>query len=124
MPTLDGATTLLAVTTALACALVAGVFFAFSNFVMEALARLPAEQGAAAMREINVVVLNPGFLGLSMRPATWRRRGAATRTAGRAGITSARWRPAAPRYRSGAPPGSGPSRPHDRIRAAPRGDCQ
>jgi uncharacterized membrane protein len=40
---------------------VAGIWFTFSNFVMAALARLPAEQGAAAMRAINLTVLNAGF---------------------------------------------------------------
>jgi len=40
---------------------VAGIWFTFSNFVMGALARLPAEQGAAAMQSINRTVLNPGF---------------------------------------------------------------
>ena len=40
---------------------VAGVWFTFSNFVMAALARLPAEEGAAAMRSINLTVLNSGF---------------------------------------------------------------
>lgn len=44
--------------------LVAGIFFAFSNFVMKGLERMPAGQGAAAMRSINVTVLNPLFLGL------------------------------------------------------------
>jgi uncharacterized membrane protein len=44
--------------------LLAGVFFAFSNFVMQALAGLPASQGIAAMQQINLTVLNPGFLGL------------------------------------------------------------
>jgi uncharacterized membrane protein len=43
---------------------VAGVFFAFSSFVMRALARLPAERGIAAMQSINVVVLNWHFLGV------------------------------------------------------------
>lgn len=47
----------------LGCGLIAGVFFAFSAFVMKALARLPAEQGIAAMQSINVIVLNPWFLG-------------------------------------------------------------
>ena len=41
--------------------IVAGIWFTFSNFVMAALARLPAEQGAAAMRTINRTVLNAGF---------------------------------------------------------------
>ena len=46
----------------LGCALVAGVFFAFSAFVMKALARLPANEGIAAMQSINVAILNPLFL--------------------------------------------------------------
>jgi uncharacterized membrane protein len=49
---------------ALGCGLIAGVFFAFSAFVMAALARLPAAQGIAAMQSINVVVINPAFLGV------------------------------------------------------------
>lgn len=44
--------------------LVGGVFLAFSAFVMKALAGLPAEHGIAAMQRINVVVLNPLFLGV------------------------------------------------------------
>ncbi len=43
----------------LGCGLVAGAFFAFSTFVMNALARLPAAQGIAAMQSINVTVINP-----------------------------------------------------------------
>lgn len=49
---------------ALGCGLIAGVFFAFSSFVMGALARLPAPQGIAAMQSINIVVINPIFLGV------------------------------------------------------------
>ena len=41
--------------------LVAGIFFAFSTFVMRALGQLPQNQGAAAMKAINVTVLNPWF---------------------------------------------------------------
>ncbi|MGH7426971.1 MAG: DUF1772 domain-containing protein [Candidatus Methylomirabilaceae bacterium] len=48
---------------ALGCALVAGVFFAFSTFVMKALARLPPAQGIAAMQSINVTVINRSFMG-------------------------------------------------------------
>jgi uncharacterized membrane protein len=55
--------TSLIVISALGCGLVAGVFFAFSTFVMKALARLPAAQGIAAMQSINIVVINPMFLG-------------------------------------------------------------
>lgn len=46
----------------LGCGLVAGIFFAFSTFVMSALARLPAAQGIAAMQSINIAVINPWFL--------------------------------------------------------------
>jgi uncharacterized membrane protein len=48
---------------------VGGVFFAFSTFVMKALAQLPAAQGVAAMQRINGVVLNPFFLGAFMGTA-------------------------------------------------------
>jgi len=49
---------------ALGCGLIAGAFFAFSSFVMGALARLPVPQGIAAMQSINIVVINPIFLGV------------------------------------------------------------
>jgi uncharacterized membrane protein len=48
---------------ALGCGLVGGAFFAFSTFIMKALARLPPAQGIAAMQSINVAVINPWFLG-------------------------------------------------------------
>jgi uncharacterized membrane protein len=44
--------------------LIGGVFFAFSNFVMRGLGRLPPNEGIAAMQHINVTVLNPLFLGV------------------------------------------------------------
>ena len=47
---------------ALGCAMMAGVFFAFSAFVMKALARLPAEQGVAAMQAINVAAVTFAFM--------------------------------------------------------------
>jgi uncharacterized membrane protein len=56
--------TILILFSALGSGLVAGVFFAFSTFVMKALARLPAAQGIAAMQSINIVVINPIFLGV------------------------------------------------------------
>jgi uncharacterized membrane protein len=46
---------------ALGCGLIAGVFFAFSTFVMNALARLQPTQGIAAMQSINITVINPLF---------------------------------------------------------------
>jgi uncharacterized membrane protein len=48
--------------TALGCGLVAGVFFAFSSFVMAALKRLPAAEGIAAMQSINVLAVTPAFM--------------------------------------------------------------
>jgi uncharacterized membrane protein len=52
------------------CTLMAGVFFAFSNFVMNALSRLQPAQGIAAMQFINIAVINPlftiAFLGTGM----------------------------------------------------------
>jgi len=44
-------------------ALIGGVFFAFSSFIMKALRQLPSAAGIAAMQSINVVVLNRSFLG-------------------------------------------------------------
>ncbi|WP_438011839.1 anthrone oxygenase family protein [Sorangium sp. So ce321] len=55
---------LLTIGSTLGCGLIAGVFFAFSSFVMPALAKLPPAQGVAAMQSINVVVLNRWFLGV------------------------------------------------------------
>jgi uncharacterized membrane protein len=49
--------------------LVAGLLFAFSTAVMKSLARLPAEHGMRAMQHINVVILNPLFLGAFMGTA-------------------------------------------------------
>jgi uncharacterized membrane protein len=56
-------TSIVAFVAAMGSGLVAGVFFAFSTFVMKALARLPSNQGIAAMQSINVIVLNRWFLG-------------------------------------------------------------
>lgn len=54
--------TAVTVAAALGSALVAGVFYAFSAFVMPALARLPAADGIAAMQAINVTAVMPGFM--------------------------------------------------------------
>ncbi len=48
--------------TALGCGLVAGVFFAFSTFVMPALKRLPPAHGIAAMQAINVSAVTAAFM--------------------------------------------------------------
>lgn len=59
----------LAVTAILGSAMIGGVFFAFSSFIMKALSRMPSSEGIAAMKSINVVVLNPSFLGTFMGTA-------------------------------------------------------
>jgi len=53
----------------LGSALIGGVFFGFSSFVMKALARVPSAEGIAAMQSINVVVINPSFMGAFMGTA-------------------------------------------------------
>jgi uncharacterized membrane protein len=54
---------------AIGSGLIAGVFYAFSTFVMRALAKRPAVEGMAAMQAINVVVINPLFLGVFLGTA-------------------------------------------------------
>ena len=54
---------------ALGSGLIAGVFLAFSSFVMQALARRPAAEGIAVMQAINVTVINPVFLGIFLGSA-------------------------------------------------------
>jgi uncharacterized membrane protein len=79
---------------ALGSGVIAGVVFAFSAFVMTALARLPAAHGIAAMQSIKVVVLNHVFLSVfagtavlcialaAVSLALWHRQGAAYQLAG------------------------------------------
>ncbi|MGD9501683.1 MAG: DUF1772 domain-containing protein [Methyloceanibacter sp.] len=55
------ASTLLA---ALGSGLVAGAFFAFSSFVLGALARLPAPSGIAAMQSLIAAIKSPLFLAV------------------------------------------------------------
>ena len=82
-------------TAVLGSALVGGIFFAFSSFVMKALARVPSEEGIGAMQAINVVVLNPSFLGAFM--------GTAMVSLGTGGLALAGWgRPSAPFFLGGA----------------------
>jgi uncharacterized membrane protein len=47
---------------ALGCGLIAGIFFAFSTFVMNALAQQPTASGIATMQSINSTVINPWFM--------------------------------------------------------------
>jgi uncharacterized membrane protein len=48
--------------TALGCGLIAGVFFAFSTFVMPALRRLAPAHGISAMQSINKLAVTPAFM--------------------------------------------------------------
>jgi uncharacterized membrane protein len=59
---MDNAILITTFISALGCGLIAGAFFAFSTFVMRALAQLPPAQGIAAMQSINIVVINPIFM--------------------------------------------------------------
>jgi uncharacterized membrane protein len=47
---------------AIGSGIVGGIFYAFSSFVMAALARIPAAQGVAAMNSMSVTVINPSFM--------------------------------------------------------------
>jgi len=51
---------------AIGSGLVGGTFYAFSSFVMAALGRIPPAQGVAAMKGINVTVMNPSFMTVFM----------------------------------------------------------
>ena len=59
----------LVIASALGAGVVAGVFFAFSTFVMPALGRIPAPAGIAAMQSINVTVINAWFMAAFMGTA-------------------------------------------------------
>ena len=51
---------------ALGCALMGGVFFAFSSFVMPALGNVPTSEGIRAMQRINIDVYHWSFMGAFM----------------------------------------------------------
>lgn len=55
-------TTILLGIAALCSAIIGGVFFAFSTFVMPALAKVVPASGIAAMQSINVVILRSAFM--------------------------------------------------------------
>lgn len=44
--------------------IIGGVFYGFSTFIMQALARIPVPEGIRAMQAINVTVMTPLFLGI------------------------------------------------------------
>lgn len=59
---MDRAMFFLVFAAAMGSAIAGGMFYAFSSFVMRALARLAAPQGVAAMNSINLVVITPSFM--------------------------------------------------------------
>ncbi|HEX2896769.1 MAG TPA: anthrone oxygenase family protein [candidate division Zixibacteria bacterium] len=61
---IEGFPRVLIILGALASALVAGIFLAFSNFIMKALERMAPPGGISAMQSINVTVINPLFMTL------------------------------------------------------------
>ncbi|MFI0514202.1 putative membrane protein [Streptomyces canus] len=61
---IDGPYFVLVVLGVLGTGLVAGVFCAFSTFVMRGLAELPPAQGVAAMNAINVSAVRPPFMAV------------------------------------------------------------
>ena len=56
MPVVSKALAPLALPATLGTGLMAGLFFTFSTFVMQALSRLPPELGMAAMQQVNAAV--------------------------------------------------------------------
>ena len=54
--------TVIIVTTAVACGLMGGIFFAFSTFVMKALRALPPNRGIEAMQAINITAVQPPLM--------------------------------------------------------------
>ena len=53
---------------AVGSALTAGIFFAFSTFVMQALGQQPNASGIATMQAINITVINPWFMAVFFGP--------------------------------------------------------
>ncbi|GAA3171632.1 MULTISPECIES: anthrone oxygenase family protein [Streptomyces] len=66
---IDGPYFVLTVLGVLGTGLTAGVFFAFSTFVMRGLAALPPAQGVAAMQAVNVAAVSPAFMLLFLGSA-------------------------------------------------------
>ena len=61
---MSGLITVIIVASISGAGLVTGLLFAFSNFVMKALADLPSEKGMFAMQRINETIINPIFMVL------------------------------------------------------------
>jgi uncharacterized membrane protein len=69
MVTIDNFVYALTLLGALGSGLIAGVFFAFSAFIMKAFARLSPGEGIAAMQSVNIAVINPAFLSVFLGTA-------------------------------------------------------
>jgi uncharacterized membrane protein len=132
--------------TALGCGLNAGIFFAFSSFVMPALKRLPAAHGIAAMQSINKLAVTPAFMAALFgtavaclalvawavissgeRPAALLLAGGGLYLVGTIGVTIACNGPAQRRARDTTPPGRRCGEPLGRVphevdRLEPRAD--
>lgn len=67
--TMNATVAFLAVWAVVGSGLMGGLLFAFSSFVMRALRELPPESAAAAMREVNLKILNPLFVLLFLGTA-------------------------------------------------------
>lgn len=80
---MNNVNTVLTIVAVAGSGLVAGIWFAFSNFVMQGLDRLPPEISVAAMQSINVTVLNPVFFAAFF--------GTALVCVGLAGLSYFRW---------------------------------
>ena len=59
---MNSLTPYLVVAATLGSGMMAGLFCAFSNFVMKALSNIGPAKGIPAMQEINLVIVNPAFL--------------------------------------------------------------
>jgi len=66
---IDGYLELLTIAGAVGAGLNAGVFYAFSTFVMQALGRLPAKNAVEAMQAINIEAPRPGLMTAFMGTA-------------------------------------------------------
>jgi len=61
---MSGLITVIIVASISGAGLVTGLLFAFSNFIMRALADLPPDKGMFAMQRINETIINPVFMVL------------------------------------------------------------
>jgi len=67
---MNGLITIISIASITGAGLVTGLLFAFSNFVMRALADLPPDKGMFAMQRINEKIINPVFMVLFLGTPT------------------------------------------------------